>query len=68
MTLTMNGEKGWVGWPQNDEYEALRAKWADVETLEERKAIARKMQRIFWDYASQVPLGQQITPIARRKT
>ncbi|AZN98034.1 MAG: ABC transporter substrate-binding protein [Mesorhizobium sp.] len=68
VTLTMNGEKGWVGWPQNDEYEALRAKWADVETLEERKAIARKMQRIFWDYASQVPLGQQITPIARRKT
>ncbi|MER9585766.1 ABC transporter substrate-binding protein [Mesorhizobium sp. M0276] len=67
-TLPMNGEKGWFGWPQNDEYEALRAKWADAETLEERKALARKMQRIWWDYAPQVLLGQFVAPIARRKT
>ncbi|RWQ68161.1 MAG: ABC transporter substrate-binding protein [Mesorhizobium sp.] len=67
-TLPMNGEKGWFGWPQNDEYEALRVKWADLETLEERKALARKMQRIWWDYVPSVQLGQRITPIARRKT
>ncbi|RWN24342.1 ABC transporter substrate-binding protein [Mesorhizobium sp.] len=67
-SLTMNGERGWFGWPKNDEYEALRAKWADVETLEERKAIARKMQRIWWDYVPSVLLGQSVTPSARRKT
>ncbi|BAV50269.1 dipeptide/oligopeptide ABC transporter substrate-binding protein [Mesorhizobium loti] len=68
VTLSMNGEKGWFGWPQNDEYETLRVKWADVETLEERKALARKMQRIWWDYVPEVLLGQYVTPIARRQT
>ncbi|MES0101718.1 ABC transporter substrate-binding protein [Mesorhizobium sp. M0019] len=68
VTLPMNGEKAWFGWPQNDEYEALRTKWADVETLEERKVLARKMQRIWWDYVPEVLLGQHVSPIARRKT
>ncbi|MBM2716239.1 ABC transporter substrate-binding protein [Mesorhizobium caraganae] len=68
VTLPMNGEKGWFGWPQSGEYEALRVKWADVETLEERKALARKMQRIWWDYVPQVLIGQSVVPIARRKT
>ncbi|WP_339073401.1 ABC transporter substrate-binding protein [Sinorhizobium meliloti] len=67
VTLPMNGEKAWFGWPQNEEYEALRLKWADVETLEERKALARKMQRIWWDYVPQVLVGQAFGPIARSK-
>ncbi|NGO56085.1 ABC transporter substrate-binding protein [Allomesorhizobium camelthorni] len=67
-TLPMMGEKSWFGWPQNDEYEALRVKWSDVETLEERKALARKMQRIWWDYVPEVLLGQIVSPSARRKT
>ncbi|TIX96404.1 MAG: ABC transporter substrate-binding protein, partial [Mesorhizobium sp.] len=37
--LLANGDKAWYGWPKNDEYEALRVKWADVESLEERKAL-----------------------------
>ncbi|MHC2303254.1 ABC-type transport system substrate-binding protein [Rhizobium mongolense] len=40
--LNASGEKAWFGWPKNDEYEALRAKWPDVETLEERKELARR--------------------------
>ncbi|RVC57761.1 ABC transporter substrate-binding protein, partial [Mesorhizobium sp. M00.F.Ca.ET.038.03.1.1] len=67
-TLPMNGEKAWFGWPQNDEYEALRTKWADLETLDEHKALARKMQRVWWDYVPEVLIGQQVVPIARRKT
>ncbi|TIO24085.1 ABC transporter substrate-binding protein [Mesorhizobium sp.] len=67
--LLANGDKAWYGWPQNDEYEALRAKWADVEALEERQALARAMQRIWWEFVgSTVLLGQTISPIARRKT
>ncbi|TIQ28639.1 MAG: ABC transporter substrate-binding protein [Mesorhizobium sp.] len=68
VTITMSGEKGWFGWPQNEDYEVLRVKWADVESLEERKALARKMQRIWWDYVPEVLLGQSLVPIARRKT
>ncbi|TIO24070.1 ABC transporter substrate-binding protein [Mesorhizobium sp.] len=66
--LLANGDKAWYGWPKNDEYEALRAKWANVGTLEERKALARKMQRVWWDFVGDVRLGQYVSPIARRKT
>ncbi|MER8714292.1 ABC transporter substrate-binding protein [Mesorhizobium sp. M1295] len=64
--LDASGE-GFAGWPKNAEYEALRAKWADVETFEERKALARKMQRIWWDFVGDVRLGQAVLPTARRK-
>ncbi|HEV2899795.1 MAG TPA: ABC transporter substrate-binding protein [Pseudaminobacter sp.] len=66
--LGASGDKAWFGWPKNDEFEALRAKWPDVETLEERKLLARKMQRIWWDFVGDVRLGQIVSPIARRKT
>jgi peptide/nickel transport system substrate-binding protein len=66
--LTASGEKSWYGWPKSNAYEALRAKWEGLETLEERKALARKMQRIWWDFVGDVYLGQIVSPIARRKT
>lgn len=66
--LNATGDKGWFGWPKNDEYEALRAKWPDVETLDERKALARKMQQIWWEFVGDVRLGQIVTPIARRQS
>ncbi|MFC0810317.1 ABC transporter substrate-binding protein [Ensifer sp. P24N7] len=66
--LRAGGDEAWFGWPRNDEYEALRAKWPDVETLEERKALAREMQRIWWDFVGDIRLGQTVLPNARRKT
>ncbi|CDX53655.1 putative peptide ABC transporter periplasmic-binding protein y4tO [Mesorhizobium plurifarium] len=66
--LSANGDKAWYGWPKSDEYEALRAKWLFVSTLEERKALARKMQAIWWDFVGDVRLGNYVSPIARRKT
>ncbi|MCA1444156.1 ABC transporter substrate-binding protein [Ensifer sp. IC4062] len=66
--MLMNGEKAWYGWPQNEEYEALRAKWPDTETQEERKELAREMQRIWWDYVGVVFLCQTLTPTARSKS
>lgn len=65
--LTSDGEKGWYGWPKSDEYEGLRAKLADVATLEERKALARKMHRVWRAFAG-VFLGRSFSTIARRKT
>ncbi|UPJ47873.1 ABC transporter substrate-binding protein [Bradyrhizobium sp. 200] len=62
-----NGDKAWVGWPKSDEFEALRTKWADVDALETRKALARKMQNVWWDFVGSVMLGQTFWPIARRK-
>ncbi|SJM30322.1 ABC transporter substrate-binding protein [Mesorhizobium delmotii] len=66
--LLANGDAAWYGWPKNGEYEALRGKWAEVETLEERKALARKMQAIWWDFVGDVRLGKYVSPIAHRKT
>ncbi|OSJ13562.1 peptide ABC transporter substrate-binding protein [Bradyrhizobium canariense] len=66
--LALNGENGWYGWPTSDEYEALRAKWPDLETLEDRRAMARKMQQVYWDSVGQVFLGQINSLTARRKT
>lgn len=66
--LGAGGDKAWFGWPKNDDFEALRAKWPDAKTLEERKVLAREMQRIWWDFVGDVRLGQIVSPIARRKT
>lgn len=66
--LLANGEQAWFGWPESKEYEALRTKWADVGSLEERRALARNMQKIWWDFVGDIRLGQFIAPIARRKT
>ncbi|WP_287320991.1 hypothetical protein [Mesorhizobium sp.] len=66
--LTASGDKAWYGWPKSDEYEALRAKWADLETLEERRGLARKLQNVWWDFVGDVRLGSYVQPIARRKT
>ncbi|MBM2715752.1 ABC transporter substrate-binding protein [Mesorhizobium caraganae] len=66
--LLANGDNAWYGWPKSDEYEALRAKWADVNTIEDRKALARQMQHIWWDFVGDVRLGKYLSPVARRKT
>ncbi|KLK92457.1 peptide ABC transporter substrate-binding protein [Microvirga vignae] len=63
-----NGDKAWYGWPKDDEYEAVRAKWVDTETLDERKALAREMQRRWWDFVGAIMLGNVVPPIAHRKT
>lgn len=69
ITMVANGESAWYGWPNNDEYEALRAKWSDAGSLDERKALARKMQQLYWEsVVGSVLLGQYSNPIARRKT
>ncbi|MCO5966019.1 ABC transporter substrate-binding protein [Sinorhizobium meliloti] len=65
---TANGDKAWYGWPQNEDYEALRAKWANIQTVDERKALARKMQGIWWDFVGDIRFGRYISPVARRRT
>ncbi|MER8524559.1 ABC transporter substrate-binding protein [Mesorhizobium sp. M1076] len=67
--LSASGDAtSYYGWPQNDEYETLRVKWADVETLEARQELARKMQSIWWDFVGDVRLGQFVSPTAHTKS
>ena len=63
---TANGEDGWFGWPKDDLHEKLRDDWALAATLEERKAVARKLQENAWNYVPMALLGQWAPPVARR--
>lgn len=65
--LLANGDEAYFGWPKSDEYEALRAKWADIDTNDERKALAREMQKVWWDFVPSVLLGRSVQPTAHRK-
>ncbi|SEG82063.1 ABC transporter substrate-binding protein [Bosea lathyri] len=65
--LLANGEKAWYGWPQDDQYEALRSKYADAASLDERKALARQMQARWWDFVGAVNIGTRQSPVAYRK-
>ena len=63
---TANGGDGWFGWPKDDLHEKLRDDWALAATLEERKAVARKLQENAWNYVPMALLGQWAPPVARR--
>jgi peptide/nickel transport system substrate-binding protein len=62
-----NGDKAWFGWPTNDLQEKLRDRWATAPTLDERKQIARELQKNGWDYVPHVLLGQFFRNSAWRK-
>ncbi len=64
--LNASGKAGWYGWPKNAEYEALRQKWAEAAALDERKAIAKQMQKVAWDFVPMIMLGQALAPAAFR--
>lgn len=63
---TANGGDGWFGWPKDDLHEKLRDEWALAGTLDERKAIARKLQENAWNYVPMALLGQWAPPVAHR--
>jgi peptide/nickel transport system substrate-binding protein len=62
-----SGDKAGFGWPNNPEHEKLRAAWAAASTLQERQAIARRMQAAAWDWIPYVTYGRWLQPVAYRK-
>jgi peptide/nickel transport system substrate-binding protein len=65
-TFQASGDNAWYGWPKSDEYEALRAKWADAGTQAEQKVLARQMQKVWWDFVPTVLCGRFVQPVAYR--
>jgi peptide/nickel transport system substrate-binding protein len=61
-----NPEKGWFGWPSDEELEKARAAFAVAKTLDEKKEIAKKVQERLWAIAASGELGQFFTPVAYR--
>ena len=55
------------GWPEDEAIEKMRAEWLAAPTLEERKAIAARIQeRGFQTVVPYIPMGQYAKPMAWR--
>jgi peptide/nickel transport system substrate-binding protein len=60
------GRKGWFGWPENAEVEKLRTEWSAAPTLEARRAVAARLNRVMIDYVHDIKTGQWVGPVAYR--
>lgn len=65
--LRGNGKAAWFGWPTDDKTEALRDRWLDATTLDERTALATELQRRAFEVVPYVPTGKYATATALRK-
>jgi peptide/nickel transport system substrate-binding protein len=65
--MATTGEKGWFGWPSDELNEKLRADWMLATGLDERKAIARKIQENAWNVVPHMLFGHWNQPVAFRK-
>ena len=55
------GEKGWTGWYEKPEIEALTQEWLDTSADQPQGRIFERMQQILFDDPPLVPLGQYTT-------
>ena len=61
-----NPDKGWFGWPSDEELEKARADFALAKTAEEKKALAEQVQDRLWAIGASGELGQFFVPVAYR--
>ena len=65
--LRANGDKASAGWANVPEVEAEIAAWYDAKSLDEEKAIARRLNKAALDHAIYAPLGFYLRNHAWRK-
>jgi peptide/nickel transport system substrate-binding protein len=61
-----NGDKAFFGWPDIPQVETEVAAWYEATTLDEEKAIARRLNKAALDNAIYAPLGAHLQHNARR--
>ena len=66
--LSGAGEKGWPGWVNEPQIEALKEQFAAETDTAKRKEIASKIQVLAYDTVAYVPLGMITLPVAHRDT
>src|SRR6266404_6329106 len=62
-----SGDKGWFGWPDAPEVEAQVAAWYEAKTLEEEKAVIRRLNKAALEAVVYAPTGFFLTYQAWRK-
>ncbi len=65
MYIRGQGAKGWTGWYENAEVEALSQEWLDGTA--DQRGLFDRMQRVLFDDPPFLPLGQYTVFTARRK-
>jgi peptide/nickel transport system substrate-binding protein len=55
--IRANGDKAFFGWPNNPQIEAEVAAWYEAKTLDEERAIARRLNKAAFEHAIYAPLG-----------
>ncbi|WP_192456997.1 ABC transporter substrate-binding protein [Musicola keenii] len=66
--LNATGDKGWFGWQNDPQLEALKARFAAATDDAEKQQLAREIQRHAYQVVTHVPLGQYMIPAAVRDT
>jgi peptide/nickel transport system substrate-binding protein len=64
--LRSNGDKAWVGWPNDPKLEAAYDAWIDAETDTERRKLERDFQAAAFNSVPVIPLGQYLPKAAWR--
>lgn len=65
--LTGNGEKGWFGWPTDNQLEQLKAEFLFASGAEERVKLAEKIQLRVYESGIFAPLGEAKALVAYDK-
>lgn len=60
------GDKGWFGWQDDAQIEALKTKFAQAGSDAEKKKLAEQLQLRAFETATHAPLGQYNNPAAVR--
>ena len=66
MYIRGQGGKGWTGWYENAEIEALSQQWLDLADDSKQRALFDRMQRVLFDDPPFLPLGQYGVSTVRR--
>jgi peptide/nickel transport system substrate-binding protein len=65
--IRANGDSASFGWPNNPQVEAEVAAWFDAKSLDDEKAIARRLNKAALDHVVYAPLGFYLTHQAWRR-
>ncbi|WP_376091417.1 ABC transporter substrate-binding protein [Roseomonas sp. CCTCC AB2023176] len=65
--LRGNGQQAWFGWPTIPRLEELRTQWFDAGDLPGQQRVAQEIQRVAFQEAPFLPLGQYFQATAYRR-
>jgi ABC-type transport system substrate-binding protein len=65
--IRANGDSASFGWPNNPQVEAEVAAWFDAKSLDDEKAVARRLNKAALDHVVYAPLGFYLTHQAWRR-